>query len=161
MSGVNTVAILLDVALSFSAKAKIQEQEGIPPQAMPPIDREHGLDDFDEIVRLELEWAAMKAMKAGKKVMTSNDIIKAIHSATELPASAIKSVLVELNAIAYKELSKTGKFAIPQLVMLKLRHKPATQDGKKMLFGKETVVKAKPAKKVVKVFALRALKDAI
>merc|ERR1712072_1608972 len=103
----------------------------------------------------------MKAMNAGKKAMTGNDIIKAIAGVTELKPKAVKSVLAELQTIAYKEVAKTEKFVIPQLVMLKLRHKPATKAGKRMIFGKEQVVKAKPAKKVVKAFAAKALKDAI
>ena len=70
-------------------------------------------------------------------------------------------MFAELQTIAYKKVAATEKFVIPQLVMLKLRHKPATQDGKKMPFGKETVVKAKPVRKVMKVFAFRAVKDAI
>ena len=129
---------------------------------MPPIDREHGLDDFDEIARLEREWAAMKAMKAGKKeAMTGNDIIKTIAGATELKPKVVKSIFTELQTIAYKEVAKTEKFVIPQLVMLKLRHKPATKAGKRMIFGKEQVVKAKPAKKVLKAFAAKALQDAV
>merc|ERR1712124_73536 len=51
-----------------------------------------------------------------------------------------------------------GKFAIPQLVTLKLKHKPARKAGNKMMFGKEVRVAAKPASKVVKAFPAKALK---
>ena len=37
----------------------------------------------------------------------------------------------------------------------------ATTAGKKMIFGKEKHVRAKPAKQVVKAFPAKALKDAI
>jgi len=43
--------------------------------------------------------------------------------------------------------------------MIKTRKKPATKAGKKMIFGKETLVKAKPAKTVVKAFVAKAIKD--
>jgi len=42
--------------------------------------------------------------------------------------------------------------------MIKTRKKPATKATKKMMFGKETVVKAKPAKTVVKAFPVAAIK---
>merc|ERR1712224_1083311 len=54
-----------------------------------------------------------------------------------------------------------GEFVIPQVCMLKLKHKPARKAGKKMMFGKEVKVAAKPATKVVKAFAAKALKDSI
>ena len=50
---------------------------------------------------------------------------------------------------------------IQQLVTPKLKHKPATTGCKKIIFGKEKHVKAKPAQKVVKAFPAKALKDAI
>ena len=50
-------------------------------------------------------------------------------------------------------------FVIPGLCMLKTRKKPATKAGKREIFGKVVVVKAKPAKTVVKALAAKALKD--
>ena len=42
---------------------------------------------------------------------------------------------------------------------IKTRKKPATKAGKREMFGKVVLVKAKPAKTVVKAFAAKALKD--
>ena len=39
--------------------------------------------------------------------------------------------------------------------------KPATKAGKKEIFGKMCIVKAKPAKKIVKAFPVAALKASI
>merc|ERR1719172_431225 len=100
----------------------------------------------------------MKAMKAAK-AMTGTDIVKGIAEKTELKPKDVKGVFAALQTLAYAEVKKTEKFVIPQLVMLKLRHKPATKAGKRMIFGKEQVVKAKPAKKIVKAFAAKPLKD--
>merc|ERR1719446_1253361 len=101
-------------------------------------------------------------MKAAKgKVMTGTDIVRDIAEKTELKPAVVKGVFAALQTLAYAEVKKTEKFVIPQLVMLKLKRKPATKATKKMMFGKETVVKAKPAKKVVKAFPAKALKDSI
>merc|ERR1719399_1418057 len=97
-------------------------------------------------------------MKAGK-AMTGGDIVKHLAEKTNLKPKDVKGVMSALQTVAYAEVKKTEKFVIPQLVMLKLRHKPATKAGKRMIFGKEQVVKAKPAKKVVKAFAAKGLKD--
>ena len=106
---------------------------------------------------------AMKAMKAMKtaKAMTAGGIVGAIASETELKPAAVRNVLHSLQGLAKQEVAKTGKFVIPQTVMLKLKHKPAKPAGKRMMFGKEVVVKAKKASKIVKAFPAAALKKAI
>ncbi len=70
-------------------------------------------------------------------------------------------VLDQLAAVAAAETKKAGKFVIPGVAMIKIRTKPATKAGKKMIFGKEVMVSAKPAKTVVKAFPVSALKKAI
>merc|ERR1711957_517382 len=78
-----------------------------------------------------------------------------------LKAADCKSVLASLAAGGTKEVKTTGKFTVPGLAMLKLKTKPATKAGKREMFGKVMVVKAKPAEKVVKCFAVSALKKSI
>jgi len=58
-------------------------------------------------------------------------------------------------------VKSAGKFVIPGVCQIKTREKPATKAGKKMIFGKEVVVKAKPAKTVVKAYPVAALKRSI
>merc|ERR1739847_242515 len=84
-----------------------------------------------------------------------------IAESTELKTKDVKGVFAALRTIAYAEVAKTEKFAIPQLTTLKLKHKPARKAGMKMMFGKEVKVAAKPASKVVKAFPAKALKDSI
>merc|ERR1719337_771084 len=93
----------------------------------------------------------MKAAMQGK-AMTGTDIVKGIAEKTELKPAVVKGVFAALQTLAYAEVKKTEKFVIPHLVMLKLKHKPATKAGVKTMFGKEVKVAAKPAKKVVKAF---------
>merc|ERR1719389_1034814 len=101
------------------------------------------------------------AMKAAKKPMAASAVVKTIAEKTDLKSKDIKGVFGELQTIAYNEVAKTEKFVIPQLVTLKLKHKPATKAGVRTMFGKEVKVAAKPAKKVVKAFPAKALKDSI
>merc|ERR1712173_369249 len=49
----------------------------------------------------------------------------------------------------------------PRLARLKIRTKPATKAGKKEVFGKLVMVKAKPARKIVKAYPVAALKKSI
>merc|ERR1712107_187348 len=108
---------------------------------------------------------AMKTMKAmkGKKVvsMTKTGIADAIASEHELKNSQVTGILDSLAAVASTEVKKTGKFVIPGVCMLKTRVKPATKAGKREMFGKTVVVKAKPAKTVVKAFPVAAIKKSI
>jgi nucleoid DNA-binding protein len=104
---------------------------------------------------------AMKAMKAGARAMTQGDLTKKIAETTQLKTKDVKGVFAALQTIAYAEVKKTEKFVIPQLTTLKLKHKPARKAGKRVMFGKEVKVAAKPASKVVKAFPAKALKDSI
>merc|ERR1719389_1297400 len=103
---------------------------------------------------------AMKAMK-GKKPLAASDIYKAIAESTDLKPKDVKGVFEELAAIATTEVKKTEKFTIPQVVMLKLKHKPARKAGKREMFGKVVKVAAKKASKVVKAFPAAAIKRSI
>ena len=104
----------------------------------------------------------VKAMK-GKKVvsMTKTGIADAIASEHDLKKSQVTGILDSLAAVASTEVKKTGKFVIPGVCMLKTRVKPATKAGKREMFGKTVVVKAKPAKTVVKAFPVAAIKKSI
>ena len=63
--------------------------------------------------------------------------------------------------IATKEMKSTGVFTIPGVCKIKTRVKPATKAGKREVFGKVVMVKAKPARKVVKAFPVSALKKGV
>merc|ERR1712157_593687 len=103
---------------------------------------------------------AMKAMKGGKP-MTKGALAQALADGAELKKSEVTKVLDALASVATREVKKTGKVTIPGLCMIKTRLKPATKAGKKEIFGKLVIVKAKPAKTVVKAFAVAALKKSV
>merc|ERR1712056_62293 len=108
--------------------------------------------------------APMKAMKGGMKggkPMSKGALAQALADGTELKKSQVTKVLDTLASVATNEVKKTGKCTIPGLCMIKTRLKPATKAGKKEIFGKLVMVKAKPAKTVVKAFAVAALKKSV
>merc|ERR1711957_332078 len=105
---------------------------------------------------------AMKAMKgAGVRSLSKGGIADALAAATELKKSECSKVLDALADIGTKQVKSAGKFVIPGFVMIKTRRKPATKAGKRLMFGKEVKVAAKPAKTVVKAFCMAALKKSI
>merc|ERR1712051_364082 len=98
--------------------------------------------------------------KAGQ-AMTKSHIIEALMAGTELKKAQCRSALDSLADVVAKEVKGTGKFTLPGLCMIKTRVKPATKAGKREVFGKVVMVKAKPAKTIVKSYTVAALKKAV
>merc|ERR1712110_222968 len=87
------------------------------------------------------------------KPMTKGGLAQALSEATEIKKSECAKVLNSLGEIGTKQVKSAGKFVLPGLCMIKTRLKPATKAGKREVFGKVVMVKAKPARTVVKAFA--------
>merc|ERR1711881_724805 len=100
----------------------------------------------------------MKASKA-KKVITKGETFSALQESTGVAKKDVKAVMASLQELAAKELGKAGKFTIPGITRVVLRQKPARKAGTRMAFGKEIKVKAQPARKVVRCYAVKMLKD--
>merc|ERR1712187_227174 len=105
-------------------------------------------------------FAKMAPMKI-QKAMSKGAIAEALANECELKKSVCMKVIGSFAEIASKEVSKTGVFTVPGLCKIKTRTKPATKAVKREIFGKMMVVKARPARKVVKAFPVKALKDSI
>merc|ERR1712039_172314 len=103
----------------------------------------------------------MKGMKAGVKPMSKTEVAAQLATELELKKSVCAKMIGSLAVIATQGVKSAGKFVIPNLCQIKLRQKPAMKAGKKMIFGKEVMVKAKPAKTIVKAFPTSALKKSI
>ena len=93
--------------------------------------------------------------------MSKGAIADALATQCELKKTVCSKMLTFFADVATKELKKTGVFSIPGMGRLKIRTKPATKAGKREIFGKVVMVKAKPAKKIVKAFPVAALKASI
>merc|ERR1712125_253530 len=100
----------------------------------------------------------MKSTKA-TTVMTKTALCAAIAEACEVKNKVASTALATLASVGGEQLKKAGKFVIPGLAMIKTRKKPATKAKKMLMFGEMKLVKAKPAKTVVKAFAAKTLKD--
>merc|ERR1740121_1743397 len=105
--------------------------------------------------------APMKAMKAAGKAMTKGAIADALASQCEMKKSDVAKVINSLSEVATKEVASTGIFTIPGLCRIKTRTKPATKAGKREVFGKLVMVKARPARTIVKAYPVKALKDSV
>jgi len=97
------------------------------------------------------------------KAATKSEILTNISTATELSRKQVASVL---DALAQEIKAAVGKkgpgvFAVPGLMKITVIQKPATKARKGInpFTKEEQMFKAKPARKVIKVRALKALKD--
>merc|ERR1711953_669058 len=104
--------------------------------------------------------APMKATKTAK-ALSKGAVAAAVAEKCEMKKSAASNVLSVLTELVTQEVSNTGKFILPGVCMIKTRVKPATKAGKRMAFGEEFIVKAKPARTIVKCFPVKALKESI
>ncbi len=102
---------------------------------------------------------------AGAKAPTKSEILSAIADDTGLSRKEVSSVFDALARQIEKNVGRRGPglFAVPGLMKIKVIKKPATKARKGInpFTGEETVFKAKPARKVVKVLPLKGLKDMV
>jgi len=98
-----------------------------------------------------------------KKAPTKSEILTNIAEETDLTRKQVASVL---DALAQQIKAAVGKkgpgvFAVPGLMKITVIQKPATKArmGINPFTKEEQMFKAKPARKVIKVRALKALKD--
>jgi nucleoid DNA-binding protein len=88
-----------------------------------------------------------------------------IAEETGLSKKEVASVITALGNQIQKNLGARGpgKFVVPGLMKMKVVKKPATKARKGInpFTGEETIFKAKPARKAVKIQALKALKDMV
>merc|ERR1712038_962437 len=106
-----------------------------------------------------MKKAAMKAASA--KSITKSALADEIAQKTELKRKDSINMLDCLAEVVAREVKKSGKVVIPGVAMLKTRRKPATKAGKREVFGKLVMVKAKPAKTIVKAFPVASIKQAV
>merc|ERR1711862_850992 len=102
-----------------------------------------------------------KATTKAAQAMSKSNIAKALAAKFELKQKVCGTLLNTLASVAQKETKKTGVFTIPGICRLKTRTKAATPAGKREIFGKVVMVKAKPAKTVVKAYPVAAIKKSI
>merc|ERR1712050_253357 len=102
-----------------------------------------------------------RSIVMGPKTMTKGALAEKVAGDAGLKRAQVTKILDNIAAIGTAEVKKAGKFVVPGLVMIKTKKKKATKAGKRMMFGQEVIVEAKPAKTVVKAFPAAALKKSI
>ena len=111
--------------------------------------------------------AAKKVAARGdeKKPPSKSEIMASIAETTDLSRKQVASVFDALNGLIQDNLKPRGPgtFSVPGLMKIVVNKKPATKARKGInpFTGEETVFKAKPASKVVKVRPLKNLKDMV
>merc|ERR1719293_87323 len=104
----------------------------------------------------------MKAMKAkAGKAMTKGAIAASLAAEFELKQNVAGKIIASLAEMGTQEVKKNGIFTFPGLCRIKTRVKPATKACKKEIFGEMRVVKAKPARTIVKAYPVAALKKSV
>ena len=107
--------------------------------------------------------ASKPAVKSIKEPYTKTALYSTIAERTELTKKEVTAVFDELATIINGHIKRNaaGIFTLPGLLKIKVVRKPATRARKGInpFTGEPTVFKAKPARNVVKVQPLKALKD--
>jgi len=97
------------------------------------------------------------------KPATKSEILASIAKTTQLSRKQVASVFDALSATIKQGLGKKGPgvFVVPGLMKIMVIQKPATKAHKGInpFTKQEQMFKAKPARKVIKVRALKALKE--
>ena len=102
-------------------------------------------------------------MAKSAKPATKSEILSKVAEATQLSRKQVASVIDALTAQIKAAVSKKGPgvFALSGLIKIVVINKPATpaRKGINPFTKQEQMFKAKPARRVVKIRAFKALKD--
>ena len=102
--------------------------------------------------------------KKPEKPMSKTEILNALSEKTGQSKKDITALLEALEGIIEHAITKgAGKFQLMGLMKVEVKVRPATKEkpGRNPLTGETIMIAAKPARKVVKVRALKKLKDLV
>lgn len=106
-----------------------------------------------------------QAAKAAGKPRTKTEVYRELAEQTDLSRKQVVCVFDAMADMIKKDLGRRGPgvFTVPGLMKVKVVRKPATKarKGTNPFTGEEMMFKAKPARNVVKVLALKAMKDMV
>ncbi len=96
---------------------------------------------------------------------TKSEILTLLAETTGLSRKEVSAVFLSMNDLIGKDVGKKGcgLFTVPGLMKIRRVNRPATKARKGInpFTGEEVMFKAKPARNVVKVRPLKALKDMV
>jgi len=106
-----------------------------------------------------------KNVSVGKKPFTKTELMSALAEETGLSKKDVGSFLEKLCDVISAHVSKSGPgvFSWPGMLKIEVKHIPATKarKGTNPFTGETMMFKAKPARKKVKIRALKALKEMV
>jgi nucleoid DNA-binding protein len=105
-----------------------------------------------------------KTREKAKKPMTKSEIAATLSERTGLNKAQIAGVFDSLSELVGHQLNEgPGIFTLPGLLKIKVVRKPAVPErtGVNPFTKQETVFKAKPARNVIKLQALKPLKQMV
>ena len=106
-----------------------------------------------------------KASKSGKPKMSTSELFSILAEEAEISKKQVKALFGKLEEVIASQLDKKGpqQFTIPGIAKIVVRYKPATKARKGIspLTGQEMIIKAKPARNVVKIRPLKKLKEMV
>lgn len=105
------------------------------------------------------------AIKPADKTRSKSEIYRDLAEVTGVSKKDVQAVFSGMSEMIKKDLGGKGPgiFTVPGLMKITVTKKPATKarKGVNPFTGEPTVFKAKPARKVVKIRPLKALKDMV
>ncbi len=109
--------------------------------------------------------APKKVTTVVKDAFNKTQLYTSIAEEVGLSKKEVSSVFESLNSVIERHVKKSGvgEFTLPGLLKVRVVRKPATKARKGInpFTGLETVFQAKPARNVVKIKALKRLKDMV
>lgn len=129
--------------------------------ASKPVARAKAAPERDSFDTLSIDKVAQGVDKPRSK----SDILRILSETTGLAKKDVHRILDRLSQLINLDIGKKGPgtFTLPGLVKIVRVMKPATKSRKGInpFTGQETTFKAKPARNVVKVRALKGLKEMV
>ncbi len=108
---------------------------------------------------------AKKKTAPAKKPMTKSEVLNSLSESSGLSKKEVTGLFDDLATMISKNLKKSGPgvFTVPGLSKIKVVRKPATKARKGInpFTQEEMMFKAKPARNVVTIYPLKALKDMV
>ena len=101
-----------------------------------------------------------KTNKSVTKARSKSEVYSHLATNTGLTRKQVATVFDEMAGLIKKDLRGPGIFTVPGLMKITVVKKPATKarPGKNPFTGEAMMIKAKPARKVVRVRPLKNLK---
>src|ERR1700733_14960662 len=95
--------------------------------------------------------------RSSRSSYTKSQLASDLAAAADIPKSKVSDMLAVLQDIAAKQLKSAGVFTIPGIAKLTVKHKKATpaREGRRPGTSEMMTYKAKPARKVVRIRALK------